>query len=131
LLAEAGISHSLDWANDDLPYLFHTSQQSVVSVPLSHELHDVNSIWQLHHTAPEWADQVSDSVTILANEVMRHGNRTLGLTLTPWLLGQPHRVPSLRRALAAVTDTGSARWVTAAAAAGALGRSQPSRSQPN
>ena len=112
LLAGAGISYTLDWANDDLPYPLSTTESTVTSLPLSHELHDVNSIWQLRHTAPEWADQVRDSVSMLAAEAAESGNRTLGLILTPWLLGQAHRVPSLRRALAAVTETPGASWAS-------------------
>ena len=102
-LSAAGIEYLLDWAQDDAPVRMPARPRALVALPLSHELNDVNSISQMHHTAPDWAAQVEDSIALLAEE-RASGGRLLGLTLTPWLVGQPHRIPSLRRALDAVTD---------------------------
>ena len=120
-LSAAGVEYLLDWAQDDAPVRMRTGTRTrgLLSLPLSHELNDVNSISQMHHTAPAWAAQVEDSVALLANE-RESGGRVLGLTLTPWLVGQPHRIPSLRRALDAVT--GAKPWLaTAGALASAAG----------
>lgn len=111
LLAAAGVEYLLDWACDDAPVRVRAGEADLVGVPLSHEINDVNSIWQMHHTAPEWAEQVEDSIELLAGE-REQGGRVIGLTATPWLVGQPHRVPSLRRALDAVV--GAEPWLTSA-----------------
>lgn len=104
LVSEHGLEYILDWANDDAPYRLHAGAARLVSVPLSYELLDVNSIWQLRHTAPEWADQVADAAALLDGEGAHAGGRLLSLTITPWLLGQPHRIPYLEDALARATD---------------------------
>ena len=77
--------------------------RDLVAVPLSHEINDVNSIWQMHHTAPAWAEQVADSAALLARE-RDQGGRVIAVTTTPWLVGQPHRIPALRKALDAIRD---------------------------
>ncbi len=106
LLAEHGLEYVLDWANDDAPYRLHAGGGQLVSLPLSYELLDVNSIWQLRHTAPQWAEQVADAAALIDGEGRRDGGRLLALTITPWLLGQPHRIPHLEFALAKVTEHG-------------------------
>ena len=112
-LSATGIEYMLDWAHDDAPVRMRAGPHDLVALPLSHELNDVNSISQMHHTAPDWAAQVEDSVALLADERVS-GGRVLGLTLTPWLLGQPHRIPSLRRALDALAGAGP--WLATAGA---------------
>lgn len=104
LLVEHGLDYVLDWANDDAPYRLNAGGGQLVSLPLSYELHDVNAIWQLRHTAPEWAEQVADAAALIDTEGREEGGRLLALTVTPWLLGQPHRIPHLERALARVTE---------------------------
>ena len=111
ILASNGVEYVLDWAHDDAPARLRARPHELVTLPLSHELHDVNSISSLHHTAPEWAEQIVDAAGLLAAE-RTQGGRALGLTLTPWLVGQPHRIPSLRRALDAVGTTGA--WLARA-----------------
>lgn len=103
LLSAAGVDYLLDWANDDASVRVRAHATDLVSVPLSHEINDVNSIWQMHHTAPAWAEQVADSVALLAGE-RDQGGRVIGVTTTPWLVGQPHRIPALRKALDAIRD---------------------------
>lgn len=102
MLAEAGIDYLCDWGNDDLPYPFRAGGRELVSLPVPMELHDVNLIWQLHHTAPEWAEQLVDAIDLLHEEARTRGARTLSFTLTPWLVGQPHRIPHVERVLASL-----------------------------
>ena len=65
----------------------------------------------MHHTAPAWAEQVADSVALLAGE-RNKGGRVIGATTTPWLVGQPHRIPALRKALDAIRD--AKPWIATA-----------------
>ena len=44
LLAQAGIRYTLDWTNDDQPYMLHT-QPGITAIPLSAEWDDVQSQW--------------------------------------------------------------------------------------
>ena len=47
-----------------------------------------------------------DAAALIDGEGRRDGGRLLALTITPWLLGQPHRIPHLESALAKVTERG-------------------------
>ena len=113
ILSEAGIEYTLDWAQDDAPVRVRARPRDIQALPLSHELTDVQAITTMRFTAPEWASEVEDAVALLRDE-SAHGSRLLGLTLTPWLVGQPHRVPSLRRALDAVAA--AEPWLASAGA---------------
>jgi allantoinase len=100
VLAANGIDYLCDWVNDDLPYRFRTEAGALWSLPASYELSDVNVLLQLHQTAPDYAAQVVDACAALEREP----GRMLGLTLNPWLVGQPHRIGHLDRALGAVSE---------------------------
>jgi peptidoglycan/xylan/chitin deacetylase (PgdA/CDA1 family) len=99
LVAEHGIEYVCDWVNDDLPYPMRTAEGRLFSMPYSHEISDVTIIWQYHHTAAEFAEQVRDQFDLLYREAARSGGRILSVSLHPWIIGQPHRIKALERAL--------------------------------
>ena len=100
LLAEAGVEWFADWVNDDLPYPFRTRAGELTAMPLPTELADTFVIGENLHSEASWAEQVADAADLLAAEAANSGGgRVLGLTIHPWLMGQPHRVRHLRAAL--------------------------------
>jgi allantoinase len=99
LLAERGIEFVCDWVNDDLPYAMKTATGQLHSMPYAHEISDATIIWQNHRSADVFADQVRDYLDYLLGEAGRYGGRILGLALTPWITGQPHRIPAVRQLL--------------------------------
>lgn len=99
LVAAEGVEYVCDWVNDDLPYPMRVAAGRLHSMPYSHEISDTTIIWQGHHTAAEFAEQVRDQFDGLYREAARHGGRILAVSLHPWIIGQPHRIGALEDAL--------------------------------
>jgi peptidoglycan/xylan/chitin deacetylase (PgdA/CDA1 family) len=99
LVAAQGIEYVCDWVNDELPYPMRTAAGTVYAMPFGYEMSDTNLFGQLHYTAPEFAEQVEDQFDLLYREAAGGGGRILSLTVHPWLIGQPHRIAALERAL--------------------------------
>ncbi|GIL40609.1 hypothetical protein [Roseiterribacter gracilis] len=111
LLVENGVRWFGDWINDDMPYQFVTANGSLVAMPHSSELSDRQILIDYRHAESEFADQILDQHAFLAREAAATGGgRILALTLHPWVIGQPHRIGALERALETVL--GSAWNVT-------------------
>ncbi|MEM8814594.1 MAG: polysaccharide deacetylase family protein [Pseudomonadota bacterium] len=99
LLAKHGIEYMCDWINDDMPYAFRTEQGEITAMPLSTELEDRFILMNNLHSEREYAEQIIDAFDFLHEESNEQGGRLLALNLHPWLLGQPHRIGQLERAL--------------------------------
>ncbi|MEP5763192.1 MAG: polysaccharide deacetylase family protein [Halieaceae bacterium] len=99
LLKANGIEYFCDWVNDDMPYRFRTDSGELIAMPLSTELEDYFVIGQNLHSEESWVEQVIDATDYLLAEAAQQGGRILALNIHPWLLGQPHRIAHLERAL--------------------------------
>ncbi len=107
LLAAKGIGYMGEWINDELPYPFRTSAGEIVALPLSYELDDQFIIQGNLHSETEYADQVIDAFDFLLDEAAeKSSGRMLALNIHPWLLGQPHRIGQLERALRHIAERG-------------------------
>ena len=101
LVAEAGLDYVADWINDDMPYPVTTSAGELMAMPLAWDMSDQRLLFQQHMDTAEFVDQVLRAFKVLYAEAGRTGSgRILTLTITPWVMGQPHRI----RALAALLD---------------------------
>lgn len=111
LIREAGFDWCADWVNDELPYRFATTAGPLVALPLSHELEDRFVIGENGHAESEWADQIIDAGRFLIDEATRTGaGRLLSLSLTPWIIGQPHRIKHLERVLDELVAQRAGLW---------------------
>ncbi|WP_411289294.1 polysaccharide deacetylase family protein [Phenylobacterium sp.] len=99
LLAEEGVEWFGDWINDDMPYVFRTRTRSLVALPHSSEISDRQIIVDFRHSESDFADQVVDQFNFLHREAQGAGGRIMAITLHPWVIGQPHRIGALERAL--------------------------------
>ncbi len=104
LLAAAGMEYFCDWANDDMPYRFRTSEGPLVAMPLSADLDDRQSIVEFCHSEQDFKLQVLDQFGFLKRESESQGGRILSLTLHPWVIGQPHRIAALEETLSALAQ---------------------------
>ncbi len=98
VLAELGFTHTLDWANDDLPYDMRVPAGRLLSVPYSGEINDI-PVCVLHHgSGRDLHDAIVDGFDTLYAE---GGDRprVLGIGLHPFLAGQPSRAGHVARAL--------------------------------
>jgi allantoinase len=108
LLAENGFEYVADWANDDLPYMMKTTAGPLCAMPLTHEWSDRVLLVQHNLTIEDYEAQVLHAFHCLCAEAERHeGGRILSLSISPWIIGYPHRISALERILAKVLDTGS------------------------
>lgn len=114
LLAETGYRYTLDWCHDDQPTAMRTrSGQALWSIPYPQELNDIPMVMARLMSA----DQFADAVVHQFEEMLRQCAAqplVMGIALHPYIMGQPHRLPALRRALAhfAGEASGPTWWTT-------------------
>jgi len=111
LLCECGFDYVADWANDDLPYMMKSDAGTICSMPLNHELAD--RFLLIHHncTIEEYEHQVLQAFFTLKAEAERYGGRVLSLSLSPWVIGYPHRIAALEHIFARIMKS-DAVWPT-------------------
>ena len=128
LLAERGVGYVLDWVNDELPYRLRTASGRLHALPHAHDLSDAAFIWERLHSAAQFAEAVIDHFTMLDREAERAGGRMLVLLLHPWIIGQPHRIGALERALGEIRERPGVWPATAAEILDAWAASTETRS---
>jgi allantoinase len=114
LLAEAGYDYTLNWCHDDQPVALRTrSGRALWAIPYPQEVNDIPMIVGRLMSGEAFAQLVVDHF----DEMMRQSSKqplVMGIALHPYLVGQPHRLLHLRRALAHVAkarDAGTV-WMT-------------------
>jgi peptidoglycan/xylan/chitin deacetylase (PgdA/CDA1 family) len=105
LLCENGFEYVADWANDDLPYMMKADASTICAMPLTHE--GADRILLVHHnrTVEDYERQVLGAFRVLKAEAGRYGGRVLSLSLSPWVIGYPHRIAALERILASIMES--------------------------
>lgn len=99
LLVDAGIEYVGDRADDDRPAsLPLPNGKSIVSVPCSRDLDDATAFLDRNATPRDFAEMIVDQFEVLWTEG-RDDRRMMGVTLHPFLAGQPFRARHLDRAL--------------------------------
>lgn len=98
LLAEAGLTYTADWVNDDQPYRMTVKSGELFSIPYAHVINDVELISKGTMTGPQYATSVIDQFEQLLID-SRKQPRVLGIPLHPFLTGQPDRIAHLERAI--------------------------------
>jgi allantoinase len=104
LLAANGVQYVSDWANDELPFTIDTSSGTLTALPVSFELSDLNMLVRHDVTVEEYAARCLAAWVRLGDEAARGGSRVLSLTVTPWILGYPHRIRALASLLERLLD---------------------------
>lgn len=116
LLQEAGYEYLLDWCHDDQPTWMQTRSGRILSVPYPQELNDIPQIVGRKREAAEFADMIIDAFDVMLEESRRRP-LVMGIALHGYLMGQPHRIKHLDRALRHILDrSGEQVWWTTAGA---------------
>jgi peptidoglycan/xylan/chitin deacetylase (PgdA/CDA1 family) len=97
-LIEEGCTYVADWVNDDQPYTMSIGGKSIVSVPYTYELNDMSAIVRTKYTPGEFERMIKDQFDVLYAEGAQSG-RVMAIALHPFIMGQPHRIAALDRAL--------------------------------
>ena len=109
LLQEAGYHYLLDWAHDDQPVWMDTGGGRILSVPYPQELNDLPQVVHRGVTGRQFGDMVTDAFGQFRREAQARPV-VMGVALHPYLMGQPHRAPHLRRALEHVRERADGVW---------------------
>ncbi|MFK8252241.1 polysaccharide deacetylase family protein [Ancylobacter terrae] len=120
LLAEAGYSYLLDWCMDDQPVWMATRGGGrILGVPYPQELNDIPAIMARQMEGPAFANMIIDHFEEMRPDA-RETPLVMGIALHPYIVGQPHRLRHLRRALAHIAAQRETIWL---ASAGDIARS--------
>jgi len=111
LLQEAGYAYLLDWCHDDQPTWFRTRRGRILSVPYPQELNDIPAIVARQMDAPAFADMIVDQFQEMQRQ-SRGQSLVMGIALHPYIVGQPHRLAHLRRALSEIASNRERLWLT-------------------
>lgn len=116
LLQEAGYEYLLDWCHDDQPVWMQTRRGRILSVPYPQELNDIPQIVGRKREGAEFADMIIDAFDVLLEESERRP-LVMGIALHGYLMGHPHRLKHLDRALRYMRERQGDRvwWTTAGA----------------
>ena len=112
LLAEAGFVYGLDWAMDEQPVVMRTrGRAKLLSVPYPQELNDIPTIVARQASGVEFADAIIDAFDEML-ELSQSAPLVLGVALHAYIVGQPHRLRHLRRALSHIAGRRDQIWLT-------------------
>ncbi|MFZ2106553.1 MAG: polysaccharide deacetylase family protein [Roseiarcus sp.] len=116
LLAEAGYRYVLDWAMDDQPvFLRVRGGGRLLAVPYPQELNDIPAIVARQTSGADFAEMIVDAF----DEMREQSNAAplvMGIALHPYIVGHPHRLRPLRRALRHIASAHEKIWITTAGA---------------
>jgi len=99
LLAEHGVKYVCDWCNDDQPYKMRLDGgNTLISIPYTVELNDFSVFTHQRRTADEFTQMICEHFDVIYREA-EHTAKVMCIALHPYLVGVPHRIQSLDRAL--------------------------------
>jgi len=95
LLRRNGVEYTCDWVNDDLPYRMNNG---LYSIPYSIELNDMPLFNMPSISIADFHQRIRDAFDVLYDEGTK-SPRVMSIALHPFLIGSPHRIRYLDRAL--------------------------------
>lgn len=112
LLGELGLTYVLDWAHDDQPAPLDRDSGGLITLPYASELNDIPAFVLQGMTGESFGCAIVDAFDVLYAESERTG-LVMSIGLHPFLVGQPHRIRHLERALEHVAGHAGV-WMTTA-----------------
>ena len=117
LLAEAGYRYTMNWCADDAPVWMRTRRGPLLAMPYPQEVNDIPAIVARRESAEAFARMIVDDFEERLRQVQSDGlPQVMGIALHPYIIGQPHRMRVLRRALASIAQRRGEVWITTAGA---------------
>ncbi|WP_439610869.1 polysaccharide deacetylase family protein [Reyranella sp.] len=112
LLAEAGYRYLLDWCMDDQPIWFRCrDDRRILAVPYPQEVNDIPQIVGRKIGGDAFADMIVDHFDEVL-ELSRERPLVMGIALHAYIVGQPHRLRHLKRALRHIARHRDSIWLT-------------------
>lgn len=110
LLQEAGYTYSLNWCQDDQPVRFVTRRGRLWSIPYPQEINDIPAIMARNTSGEEFGNMIVDTYDEMIAQSQAQP-LVMGIALHPYIVGHPHRLRHLRRALGHIAAD-SKVWMT-------------------
>ena len=112
LLAEAGYSYLLDWCMDDQPiWMRCRGGKRILAVPYPQEVNDIPAIVARKMNADAFADMIVDQFDEMVG-LADARPLVMGVALHAYIVGQPHRLRHLKRALRHIAKRREKVWTT-------------------
>lgn len=112
LLAETGYRYLLDWCMDDQPVWFRCrGARRILAVPYPQEVNDIPQIAGRKIGGDAFADIIVDQFDEML-ELSQERPLVMGVALHAYLVGQPHRLRHLKRALRHIAKHRDRIWLT-------------------
>lgn len=114
LLVEEGFRYTLNWCHDDQPTRMRVRDgRTLWSIPYPQEVNDIPAIVHRQMDASGFAQMIVDQFDAMLQLSVKRP-LVMGIALHPYLVGQPHRLLHLRRALQHIQRerTGGRIWLT-------------------
>jgi allantoinase len=129
LLAQAGYDYCLDWCMDDQPVFMRTKYGLLLAVPYPQEINDIPMVVGRRIEGAAFAQIIIDHFDEMLEQSAREP-LVMGIALHPYIVGQPHRLRHLRRALTHIAAQRDNIWATTAGAIAAHVRRLPAGTAP-
>lgn len=114
LLSEVGYDYHLDWCHDDQPIWMNTREGRILSIPYPQELNDIPQIVVRKIEADQFSNMIIDAFDVLLAESQTR-SLVMGIALHSYIMGHPHRIKHLKRALKHIIDNADEKvWFTTA-----------------
>ncbi len=116
LLAGVGYRYTLNWCADDAPVWMRTRRGPLLAVPYPQEVNDIPAVVARKDGGDAFARMITDDFEERLRQTADGLPQVMGIALHPYIIGQPHRLRHLRRALAAIARQRDAIWIATAGA---------------
>ena len=110
LVAESGIEYLCDFYHDEQPTEIRVRRGRLISLPYSMEIND-SIAWRRGQEAQAFAQKICDEFDVLYAEGAVHG-RVMNIAVHPFIMGQPHRIDALARALDYIAQHPHVWWAS-------------------
>lgn len=98
ILAEEGVKYLCDWCSDDQPYTMRVRKGSLISIPYTQDINDIQIFIEQHLTPAQFYEVVKDQFDTLYSEGASQA-RVMAIALHPFIIGAPLRIGWLDKAL--------------------------------
>lgn len=115
IIAEQGMTYTMDWFVDDQPFPVRAGTRTLVGVPYSRELNDafVMPGGAFYGFGGDYFARIAQDQFDVLSQEGRTSARVMTIALHPFYAGLPQEVESLRTMLAGIERRGGAWWTTA------------------
>ena len=116
LLSEAGYAYTMNWCADDAPVWMRTRGGPLLAMPYPQEVNDIPAVVARKDGGDAFARMIVADFEERLRQTRDGLPQVMGIALHPYIVGQPHRLRTLRRALGVIAQARGQIWITTAGA---------------